>query len=387
MMTKLPNLRLALLAGVALIGFASIATAQPIRIGAVYPLTGGVSYDGITKLNGAKLAVDEINAKGGVLGRPLELLSEDGACNPAQSVASAEKLISQSKVVALLGAICSSATGAISETIKKYRIPLVSGVSTAERLTEQANPYFFRATTTTTLNGKSMGETLVKLANGKRIAFIVTSDDWGRSAAQSYGESFKARGAEVVATEYFDRAETDFAALLTKIRASRPDAIVSTGGFQNAANVTKQARQMGLQQVIIGEGAFTSEAYNKLVDPFTDNVFGIIEWVSAIDSPQNKKFIDDYKAKFKEVPTKFSVGGYQTVYILAQAIQKAGATDGDKIRDALKTTNYDGLTGTYRFDEKGQAYDFNMYIVANVNKGQNVVREVVKIPRQPATAK
>jgi len=381
-MKQQPKFAIAILVGAATLALSSLGSAQPIRIGAVYPLTGGVSYDGITKLNGAKLAVDEINAKGGVLGRPIELLSEDGACNPAQSVASAEKLITQSKVVALLGAICSSATGAIGETIKKYKIPLVSGVSTAERLTEQNNPYFFRATTTTTLNGKSMGETLAKIANGKRVAFIVTSDDWGRSAAQSYGDSLKARGAEIVATEFFDRAETDFAAMLTKIRAAKPDAIFSTGGFQNAANVTKQARQMGLQQVIIGEGAFTSEAYNKLADPFTDNVFGIIEWVSVIDSAQNRKFIDDYKAKFKEIPTKFSVAGYQTVYILAQAIQRAGSTDGEKITAALKATNYDGLTGNYRFDDKGQAYNFNMYIVANVNKGQNQVREVVKIGKQ-----
>lgn len=376
------NSAIAILVGAVAFALSTLSSAQAIRFGAVYPLTGGVSYDGITKLNGAKLAVDEINAKGGVLGRPIELLSEDGACNPAQSVASAEKLITQSKVVALLGAICSSATGAIGETIKKYKIPLISGVSTAERLTEQNNPYFFRATTTTTLNGKSMGETLSKIANGKRVAFIVTSDDWGRSAAQSYGDSLKARGAEIVATEYFDRAETDFAAMLTKIRAAKPDAIISTGGFQNAANVTKQARQMGLQQVIIGEGAFTSEAYNKLVDPFTDNVFGIIEWVSVIDSAQNRKFIDDYKAKYKEIPTKFSVAGYQTVYILAQAIQRAGSTDGEKIAAALKATNYDGLTGNYRFDDKGQAYNFNMYIVANVNKGQNQVREVVKIGKQ-----
>lgn len=371
-----------IIAGSLALAFSASLAAQTVRIGAVYPLTGGVSYDGITKLNGAKLAIDEINARGGVLGRQLELLSEDGACNPAQSVASAEKLIAQSKVVALLGAICSSATGAIGETIKKYKLPLVSGVSTAERLTEQNNPYFFRATTTTTLNGKSMGDTLSKIARGKRIAFIVTSDDWGRSAAQSYGESLKARGAEIVATEFFDRAETDFAALLTKIRASKPDAIFSTGGFQNAANVTKQARQMGLQQVVIGEGAFTSEAYNKLVEPFTDNVFGIIEWVSVIDSAQNRKFIEDYKARFKEIPTKFSVGGYQTVYIMAQAIQRAGSTDGDKIAAALKATNYDGLTGNYRFDDKGQGYNFNMYIVANVNKGQNQVREVVKIVKQ-----
>jgi branched-chain amino acid transport system substrate-binding protein len=366
----------------AILGFISVTSAaQNIVIGSVYPLTGGVSYDGITKLNGAKLALDEINAKGGVLGRQLTLQAEDGACNPAQSVASAEKLVTQSKVIALLGAICSSATGAIAEVAMKYKIPLVTGVSTAEKLTEQGNPYFFRATTTTSINGMSLGNAILAAAPGKRVAFLVTSDDWGRSAAQAYGKALQSRGAEIVATEYFDRSETDFAALLTKIRSRQPEIVFATGGFQNAANVTTQARQMGMQMPIVGEGAFTSEAYNKLVGPFTDNVVGILEWVSAINSPANKKFVDGYQAKYKEVPTKFSVAGYQTVHLLAQAITRAGSTDPVKLRDALRQSSYDGITGNYRFDDKGQAYNFNMYLVST-KQGKTSVLSTVSIPKQ-----
>jgi len=371
---------LGLAVGAALAASGGAAMAQDIAIGAVYPLTGGVSYDGITKLNGARLAVEEINAAGGVLGRKIALHSEDGACNPAQSAAGAEKLVSQQKVVAIVGAICSSGTGAIAEVVKKYGIPLVSGVSTAERLTEQGNPWLFRATTTTTLNGELMGEAIMKAAAGKKIAFIVTSDDWGRSAATSYGESFKKLGAEITATEFFDRNDTDFNAALTKIRATRPEAIFSTGGFQNAANITKQARQLGIQAPILGEGAYTAEQYNKLVAPFTDKIFGVIEWVSAIDTPINKKFMTDYEAKYKELPNKFSAAGYQTVYIVAEAIKRAGSTEGEKLREALSKTDYNGIMGNYKFDAKGQAYNFNMYLTEN--KGNTtVVRETVKMAK------
>ncbi|MBL8669958.1 MAG: ABC transporter substrate-binding protein [Alphaproteobacteria bacterium] len=363
------------------LALAAGAQAQDIQLGAVYPLTGGVSYDGITKLNGAKLAVEEINATGGVLGRKVALSSEDGACNPAQSASSAEKLINQQKVVAIIGAICSSGSGAIAEVVKKYGIPQVTGVSTAERLTEQGNPWFFRATTTTTLNGMSMGASIMKAAGGKRFAFIVTSDDWGRSASASYGETFKKLGGEVTATEFFDRNDTDFNAALTKIRASRPEAIFSTGGFQNAANITKQARQLGIQVPILGEGAYTAEQFNKLVAPFTDKVFGVIEWVSALDTPKNKKFIADYQAKYKEMPNKFSAAGYQTVYIVAEAIKRAGSTEGEKLRDALSKTDFNGIMGNYKFDAKGQAYNFDVYLTEN--KGNDtVVREVVKIQKQ-----
>jgi len=360
---------------------AAHAADAEIVVGAVYPLSGGVSYDGQTELNGAKVALEEINAAGGVLGKKIKLVAEDGACNPGHSVTSAEKLITNDHVVAILGALCSSATGAVSESVKKYKLPLISGVSTAERLTETGNPWFFRATTTTSLNGASLGKALMEISKAKRIAFIVTSDDWGRSAVKAYGDALKALGAQIVAEEYFDRNDTDFTEHLTKIRAAKPDAIFSVGGFQNAGNVTTQARQLGLTVPILGEGAFCSATWAKLVGSFTDNVTGIIEWVPEIDTAMNKKFMDEYQKAFKEAPTKFSAAGYNTMHILAAAIKRAGSTDPEKLREALAQTDYESLMGRYRFDAKGQAYGFNVYLVA-WKDGHSLVKQKVEIAKQ-----
>jgi branched-chain amino acid transport system substrate-binding protein len=357
------------------------AADSEIVIGAVYPLSGGVSYDGQTELNGAKVALEEINRAGGVLGKKIRLVAEDGACNPGHSVTAAEKLITNDHVVGILGALCSSATGAVSEAVKKHNIPLISGVSTAERLTETGNPWFFRATTTTSLNGSSLGKALIDISHAKRIAFIVTSDDWGRSAVKAYGDALKALGAEVVADEYFDRNDTDFTEHLTKIRAAKPDAIFSVGGFQNAANVTTQARQLGITVPILGEGAFCSATWAKLVGTFTTNVTGIIEWVPEIDTAMNKTFMGEYQKAFKEAPTKFSAAGYNTMHIIAAAIKRAGTTEPEKLRQAIAQTDYESLMGRYRFDAKGQAYGFNVYLVS-WKDGHSVVEKKVEIAKQ-----
>jgi branched-chain amino acid transport system substrate-binding protein len=360
---------------------ASAYAQEDIVIGAIYPLSGGVSYDGQTNLNGAKVAVEEINAAGGVLGRKLRLVSEDGACNPNQSVAAAEKLISTEKVVAVLGALCSSATGAVSETVKKYKLPLITGVSTAERLTESGNPWFFRATTTTKINGASLSTALLGTDPAKKVAFIVTSDDWGRSAATAYGAAFEKLGAKIVATEFFDRNDTDMTISLTKIRATRPDVIFSVGGFQNAANVTMQARQLGITVPILGEGAFATEPWAKLASAFTTNVVGILEWVPGIDDAVNKRFVDGYQRLVKEAPTKFSAAGYNTIQILADAIRRAGSTEAEALRKAISQTDYAGIMGRYRFDDHGQAYDFNIFLVEWKN-GRSTLLRSAQIAKQ-----
>jgi branched-chain amino acid transport system substrate-binding protein len=361
---------------------AAQANAQDIVIGGVSPLTGGVSYDGQTEMNGAKTAVEEINAAGGVLGRKIKFVTEDGACNPSQSVAAAEKLVSQQKVVALVAALCSSGTGAVAEVARKYKIPQITGVSTAERLTEEGNPWFFRATTTTKLNGTSLGQPILDMVGGaKKIAFIVTSDDWGRSAVTAYGEAFKKLGASVVATEYFDRNDTDFTEHLTKIRAAGPDVIFSVGGFQNAANVTIQARQLGITIPILGEGAYCSDPWAKLVGGFTQNTVGILEWVPGLDDEMNKKFIENYQKAFKELPTKFSAAGYNAMHILADAIRRAGSTEPEALRKALAETDYKGIMGRYRFDAKGQAYDFNVFLT-EWKDGKSVVKKTAQIAKQ-----
>jgi len=352
---------LAGMAAAAMVGAWAAEAPADVVVGAVYPLTGGVAYDGETKLNGAQIAVDETNAAGGVLGEPFVLEVEDGACNPAQSVSAAEKLITETSVVAILGAFCSSSSGAVMEVAQKYGIPHMTGVSTAVTLTERGNPWFFRATATTSLLAGAFGQAIVD-SGVSDVAFLVVNDDWGRAVAESYGSVIEELGGSVVATEIFGRDETDLFPYVTNIKAASPDAVITAANTQNAANLTTQLRQLGVTVPIMGEGSFSSQAYLDLVGEMGEDVVGLVEYVPSIDSPENAAFVEEYVSRYDEDPTKFSAAGYWTVHIMADAIERAGGTDPEAIRDALAATDYDGLTGNFQFAENGQAYNFTVYM-------------------------
>lgn len=351
---------------------------EPITIGAIMPITGVVAYDGQCKYNGALLAVDEINAKGGVLGRPIKVLVEDGACSPAQSVAAAEKLITTYKVPAIMGAHCSSSTAAVMEVAKKYKVPQVSGVSTATDLTEQGNRYFFRAADRMDMMAAAFAPFIIKETPNKKISFLVVNDEWGRTVVEEYGKNLKKLGGEVVASEIFDRSETDLFPYITKIKARNPDVVIMAANTQHAAGLTKQIRQMGVQAKLMGEGAFASESYYKLVGDLAEGVYCFVEYVPTIESPMNNTFVQKYKHRFGELPNKFSAAGYTDTWIIANAIALAKSTDPANVQEAMTKTNYNGLTGNYLFDQKNQAYNFNVYMTQN-KKGLPVVLNVAKI--------
>ena len=355
------------------------ALAADVVVGAIYPLTGPVAYDGVTKYNGAKLAVEEVNAAGGVLGGKFVLSVEDGACNPAQSVSAAEKLITQTKVAAILGAFCSSSSGAVMAVAKKYKIPHMTAVSTSQNLTRQGNQWFFRATGTSALLGQAFGPAIVK-SGAKRVAFLVVNDDWGRAVAGSYAKAMEAAGAKVVATEIFSRDDTDLFPYITKIKAQNPDVVISAANTQLAASVTKQLRQLGVKSALMGEGSYTSEAYLKLVGDLANGVIGLVEYVPSIGGAKNVAFVKKYRSRYKEDPSKFSAAGYNGVHIMADAIKRAGSTDSEKIRQALLDTNFPGLTGNFKFASNGQGYNFSVFMAKNTNAGLEIVGKA-EIPK------
>lgn len=370
----MPKLRFSAVATF-LLALAGLASAQePVRIGVVQPLTGPVAYDGNIYVNTVKMIVEDLNAKGGVLGRPIELVVEDGACNPAQSVNAAEKLVVRDKVVTLLGAFCSTSTAAMMEVAKKYKIPLITGISTAAQLTEQGNPYFFRAVATTPMLGEAFGGELPAAVKGKRFAFLVINDDWGRSMVNSYPKPIERAGGQIVATEYFQPSELQFLSHITKLKSANPDAIILAANTQHAVTLSKQIRELGITAPLIGEGAWTSDSYLKLAGPAAEGVYGLVEYVYTIQNPINDAFVKQYQARFKDYPTKFAGAAHNAIHIAVDAIRRAGAADPEKIRATLEKTDYTGLVGNIRFDEKHQAYGQTVYLALVKNGVPQVVK-------------
>ena len=362
----------------ALATFAGTAAAQEtVKIGLVQPLTGPVAYDGNGYANTVKMLVEDVNAKGGVLGKKIELVVEDGACNPAQSVNAAEKLVTRDKVVALIGAFCSTSTAAMMEVARKHKVPHITAVSTAAQLTEQNNPYFFRAVATTPMLGEAFGGELPAAIKGKRFAFLVINDDWGRSMVASYPKNLEKAGGTVVATEFFQSSELQFLSLITKIKSSNPDAIVLAANSQHAAALSKQIRELGITVPLIGEGSWTSDSYFKLAGPAAEGVYGLVEYVYTIKNPINEAFVKMSRDKLKENPSKFSGAAHTAFNVMVDAIRRAGAADPEKIRAALTQTNYNGAVGNIRFNEKNQAYGQDVYLASI----KGTVPEVVKVAK------
>jgi branched-chain amino acid transport system substrate-binding protein len=355
-----------LLLGAAAAGLVMIGQAEAqdtIKIGVIQPLTGSVAYNGTSDVNGSRLAVEERNAKGGVLGKKVELIIEDGQCNPAKSVNAAEKLIQRDKVPVLSGAFCSSATMAVMPVAENYKIPLVTGVSSKADLTEKGNKWFFRATETDALLAQSFAKILYDQLKLRKVAYIGVNDDWGRGGVEEFEKQMKALGATTVMKEYFDHGTTDFYTILTKLRASGADGAFVAAETQDGSIFVKQKAEFGLKLKVFGVGSWATADFIKLTGPASEGIYAAVPYAATMTTPKNKAFVEAYEAKYKEMPGKYGAAGYNAINIIMDAIQRAGAPDPEKIREALVKTDYEGPNGKFQFDEKGQAHGFNIVLV------------------------
>jgi branched-chain amino acid transport system substrate-binding protein len=345
-----------------------------VKIGVIQPLTGSVAYNGTTDVNGIKLALGEINAKGGVLGKKIELVIEDGQCKPANTVSAAEKLIQRDKVVGLIGAFCSSATAAIMPVAQSSKIPLITGVSSAANLTEKGNPWFFRATETDALLAKSFAKILVNKLKLKKVAYIGVNDDFGRGSVDEFEKQMSALGATTVMKEYFEHGTTDYYTLLTKLKSSGADGAFVSAETQDGSTLVKQEAELGLSTKVFGVGSWATADFMQLAGPAANGIYAAVPYASTMKTPKNEAFVKAYQDQYKAAPGKYSAAGYNTLNILVAAIARAQSTDPDKIREALLKTDYEGPNGHFRFDEKGQATGFTVVLV-QLENGVPVVVE------------
>lgn len=347
----------------------SVHAEDTIKIGLIQPLTGSVAYNGTADVNGSKLAVQQRNAKGGVLGKQVELIIEDGQCQPSKTVSAAEKLIQKDKVPVISGAFCSSATIAAMSVIEKYKVPFVTGVSSKKDLTERGNEWFFRSAETDSLMAHAFAEILIDQLKLKRIAYIGVNDDWGRGGIEEFSTQIEKLGGETVSKLYFDHGATDFYTMLTRLRAAKPDGVFVAAETQDGSILVKQMKEVGLQANIFGVGSWATPDFAKLTGDASDGIHAAVPYAHTIQRPENQAFVKEYQAAFNEPPGKYSTAGYNALNIILDAIERAGEASPEKIRDALKATDYQGPNGKFQFDAKHQAYGFDAVLV-KLNKGQ-----------------
>lgn len=349
------------------------AAGEPFVVGVIAPLTGEVAIDGQLTKQGLDLAVEEVNAAGGIDGRPIEVRLEDGACDPAATASAAQKLLTADKVIALEGAFCSSGTAAAMPLAARAQVPFVSALSTAADLTEQGNAWFSRFAPTESLMAAQATPILIKELGIKKAAILTFNDDYGLSYAAAYESELKAGGVDVVSVENFGANTQDFAPFITKIRSSGADTVFVAADTGPEAAVFKQMVELGLTGINkVSAQVAVSQSFIELATAAgAEGIYATTPYVSSSTAPANATFLTSFKAKYGTEPESDAAGGYMTVQLFADALKRSGGEGGQALEDAIRATTLDTVRGQLTFDAKGQGYaDF---FIAQIKAGSITV--------------
>jgi branched-chain amino acid transport system substrate-binding protein len=346
-----------LLALLFLVGAEAQLWAEPtIKIGEVDPLSGGVSQFGIGCHQGFLLAFEQINAAGGLLGQKVELVVEDDQSKPGQSATAVRKLITQDKVVAILGDATSSATLESAPIAEAAKIPMITPTATNPRITEVGD-FIFRVCFLDEFQGRVLARFAKEKLNAQRI-FTMTDvkQDYSVDLQKFFKDEFTKLGGTIVGEQSYSTGDTVFRAQLTSIRVAKPDAIFVPGYYQEVALIIKQGRQIGLTMPFIGCDGWANQALLTVGGKAIDGCYFTNHFSPDDPTPVVRDFVTKHRAKYGSVPDTFAALGYDAASILCDAIKRAGSADPPEIRDALaKTTGFDGVTGKISLDANRNA--------------------------------
>jgi branched-chain amino acid transport system substrate-binding protein len=351
--------RLLALAAFAALSLTPVLTraAEPIKIGEYASLTGKEAGFGQTSHHGVVLALEEINAAGGVLGRPLELAYEDNQTKSGESATAVKKLISRDKVVALIGEVSSGRSLEAAPIAQKAKIPMIAPAATNPKVTEVGN-YIFRVCFIDPFQGTVMAKFAKTDLKAKKVAILSSvSNAYSLGLAKFFKETFVAGGGEIATEKNFSEGDKDFRAQLTAVKSSGADAIFVPSYYTEAALIARQARDLGITVPIFGGDGWEDEQLLSIGGEALNGCYYSTHFSAENTDPAVAKFVAKYKARWdNEVPGAFSALGYDAVYVLADAIKRAGTTDGPKLRDALAATkNFPGASGVTTLDKNRNA--------------------------------
>ena len=320
------------------------AKANEIKIGASFELTGNVANYGKAILSGAKMAFDEANAKGGVLGKKIVVIESDNKSEPSESGNSITKLVTQDKVVAIVGPATSGCVAAGSPITEANKIPHIAPSGTAPGLTVDNNgkvkPFMFRACFIDPFQGQVMAHFASNTLKVKNVAILMdSSSDYSKGLAQVFQATLEKAGGKIVTKEAFLSKDLDFKASLTKIKATNPEAVYVPGYYEEVSKIIKQAREIGLNVPMLGCDGWESP---KLAEIAGKDALTSCYYVSAFSAqdtdPSVQAFIKAYKEKYQKDPDIFAMQGYNAGLVVVDSIKRANSTDGTAIAKAMAET-------------------------------------------------
>ncbi len=328
-----------------------------IRIGVNAEMSGPVATFGASSTNAMKLAVKQINAKGGVNGKKLELVFADNKSEPSEAAAAMTKLLTQDKVVAVLGPLISSTSLACTKIVQDHKIPMLSPSATNPNVTVvdgKVQDYVFRSCFIDPFMGSVMANFAAKSLKAKTAAIYTnSSSDFSKGLGKVFEETFVKNGGKIVSRESFLDKDTDFKATLTKIKATNPETIFVPAYYQEVGMIVKQARELDIKASFVGVDGWDSPKLFEIGGAKALNNTYYSAHFSVDDKDSNvQNFVKAYQEEYKQIPDTQAALGYDCVLVMADAIKRAGGTDPVKLKDALASTkNLQVATGIISMDQ------------------------------------
>lgn len=340
-------------------GGGSSTSSDSIKIGALADLTGNNAIYGIGVMRGFKLAVKEINAAGGINGKQLVLAEADSKSEPSEASNAMSKVIDQDKVKVVTGLDTSSCSIAASSISEAAKVPYLAVTSTNPAVTVdkdgKTKPNTFRVCFIDPFQGTVGANFVINDLKARTAAiYIDNSSDYSKGLCEFFKKSFTEKGGTIVAEEAYLQKDTDFKAVLTKIKAANPEVVYVPGYYDEVGKIVKQARELGITAPFVGADGWDSSKMIEIAGAEAlNNTYFTNHYSPDSDSPKSKAFVAAFEKEYNQRPDAMSVLGYDAMMLMADAIKRAGSDDSAKVSKALaETKNFEAVTGNLTIDEQ-----------------------------------
>lgn len=343
------------------------ASADSIKIGFNVPLTGFAAADGQSALHGAELAVDQVNAGGGINGDMLELVIYDDQASPKEAAPLAIKMITQDEIVAGVSGSYSGSTRAAATIFSENNVPYISAYAIHPDIT-RAGDYVFRTSFMGEVQGRAGAKLIGEMLGKKRVSMITLNNDFGISLANGFKEKAADFGIEIISEYEYSIKDREFGAIVSKIKSDNPDAIYASGYFFTAGPLVSQLRAAGVDQPIIGQEGYDGQKFIEIAGAASEGVMITTSLDRDSNDPTTKSFIDGFSAKAGYPADMVGASAHTAILVLADAISRSGSTDKASLRDAIAATNLKASTGQISFNALGEVKkDVQVQIVRDGN--------------------